>query len=89
MADKIVNAVIKLEVPEWQIGEPVTVFFKDTMMKKSVCEIEDIVRCKNCKHWDQLMENRGLCNEFTNTHSEALVISGEWFCADGELKEGR
>lgn len=33
------DAVIYLDVPEWQIGRPVTVFFPDTMMKKSVCEL--------------------------------------------------
>ena len=35
---KTVNAVIELKVPEYQISEPVMVYFKDTMMKHGVCE---------------------------------------------------
>lgn len=40
---KLVNcmkAVIYLDVPEWQIGQPVHVFFKDTMEKHGICEAE-------------------------------------------------
>ena len=33
------KAVINLDVPEWQIGQPVSVYFPDTMMKKGVCEL--------------------------------------------------
>lgn len=32
------KAVINLDVPEWQIGSPVKVYFKDTMEKSGVCE---------------------------------------------------
>lgn len=32
------NAVIKLDVPDWEIGQPVTVYFKDAMHKKGICE---------------------------------------------------
>lgn len=35
-----VKAVIRMDVPEWQIGQPVTVYFKDTMCKTGVCEAE-------------------------------------------------
>jgi len=34
------KAVIKLDVPEWQIGQKVQVYFPDTMMTKGVCELE-------------------------------------------------
>lgn len=30
-------AVIYLDVPDWQIGQEVSVYFPDTMMKKAVC----------------------------------------------------
>lgn len=33
------KAVICLDVPEWQIGQPVTVYFPDTMVKHSTCEL--------------------------------------------------
>ena len=32
------KAVIELDVPKWQIGQEVAVYFPDTMVKKSVCE---------------------------------------------------
>lgn len=35
-----VDAVIRLKVPEWQIGQEVNVHFPDTMCKKGVCEYE-------------------------------------------------
>ena len=31
------EAVIKLDVPDWQIGQPVTIYFKDTMQKRGTC----------------------------------------------------
>lgn len=33
------KAVIKLDVPDWQIGQPVTIYFPDTMMKHGKCEL--------------------------------------------------
>lgn len=32
------KAVIRLDVPDWQIGSEVSVYFKDTMLKKGTCE---------------------------------------------------
>lgn len=34
------KAIIRLDVPDFQIGEDVTVFFRDTMMKHGVCEAD-------------------------------------------------
>ena len=34
------KAVIKLDVPDFQIGQDVTVYFKDTMIKRGVCEFD-------------------------------------------------
>ena len=56
------KAVIKLDVPEWQIGQDVTVYFPDTMLKHGKCEAvktrqrpEKLLPCKcGCKrreHW--------------------------------------
>ena len=39
--DNYVDAIIKVRVPEWQIGEEVSVYFKDTMHTRSICEKED------------------------------------------------
>ena len=33
------KAVIKLDVPDWQIGQDVTVYFPDTMMQHAKCEL--------------------------------------------------
>lgn len=33
-----VKAMIKIEVPDWQIGSPVSLHFKDTMSIHGVCE---------------------------------------------------
>lgn len=35
------KAVICLEVPEWQIGEEVSVYFPDTMIKRGKCESQE------------------------------------------------
>lgn len=35
------KAVIKLDVPEWQIGKQVVIYFPDTMMKKAICEADE------------------------------------------------
>lgn len=32
------EAIIKLDVPDWQIGQEVAVYFKDTMRKTGICE---------------------------------------------------
>jgi len=33
------KAVIELDVPEWQIGQDVSVYFPDTMVKHGKCEL--------------------------------------------------
>ena len=35
------KAVIRLDVPDWQIGQDVSVYFPDTMCKHGKCEEED------------------------------------------------
>ena len=37
--DDYVDAIIRVKVPKWQIGEEVSVHFPDTMMKRGKCEI--------------------------------------------------
>ena len=78
------KAVIHIDVPEYQIGQPVHVFFKDTMEKHGVCETEqEIVRCKDCKHCgiDSTSYPQFWCSAHTEYHD------GDWFCADGVKKE--
>jgi hypothetical protein len=35
------KAIIRLDVPEFQIGQPVQVYFKDTMMINGICEADE------------------------------------------------
>lgn len=42
------KAVIYLDVPNYQISQEVTVYFKDTMMKRGVCEaVEEQINAKD------------------------------------------
>ena len=75
------KAVIRLDVPNWQIGQDVTVYFPDTMMKKGKCE-EDIVHCKDCKH----RFNDEECH-ICNLCGRLKFPDDDWFCADGEAKD--
>ena len=56
------KAIIELDVPEWQIGQDVTIYFPDTMMKHGKCEAKKvypkpekllpcICGCKRREHW--------------------------------------
>lgn len=47
------KAVIKLDVPEWQIGSEVTVYFKDTMIEKGICEKEQEVTEITVEEWHE------------------------------------
>ena len=39
--DNYVDAIIKIKVPKWQIGEEVSIYFKDSMYIKGICEKEE------------------------------------------------
>ena len=81
------KAVIKLDVPEFQIGEEVSVYFKDTMYKKGICEQEkEIIRCKDCKKRDGVEEcpiAHLLALFPTDFPKEFYETTDDWFCADG------
>ena len=74
------KAIIELDVPEWQIGQDVSVYFPDTMCKRGKCKADEIVRCKNCKHRDP---EDFKCDCGHDIHWE-LPRPDDWFCADGE-----
>lgn len=46
--------------------------------------VGEIVRCKDCKHWQRNTEVRN----FGYCYLSSKVRSEEWFCADGKQKEG-
>lgn len=47
---KRVKAVVRLEVPSWQIGQEVSLYFPDSMTAKAVCESDKgyVPPCRNC-----------------------------------------
>ena len=73
------KAIIKLDVPEWQIGKEVIVHFPDTMVKCEKCELlkeqPQIVHCPDC-----------LYNK--NCISTENGIEQDGFCKWGERKDG-
>ena len=73
------KAVIELDVPEWQIGQEVTVYFPDTMQKRAVCEkkpeaiqpeIDKLLRNKQ-RHIDKLQAE---CSELKHKFLEKTRI---------------
>ena len=54
--------------------------FKDTFKNLTV-----VVRCKDCKHFE--IENGNIYGFCKINHG--TYIKADWFCADGERKEGR
>lgn len=75
------KAVIQLDVPDWQIGQDVSVYFPDTMLKHGKCEMmkeQEIVRCKDCKF--QVDAGR----RYPECDKHFLLAKDNWFCADGK-----
>lgn len=53
-----VNAVIYLDAPDWQIGQDVTVYFPDTMVKHCKCELlkeQEVLKPKKIKGYNPPM----------------------------------
>ena len=78
------KAIIKLDVPEWQIGQDVAVYFPDTMLKHAKCEAvkerqrpERLLPCKcGCKrreHWYDI----GECSEILKCYKCGLEVTGK------------
>lgn len=72
--DDYVDAIIRVKVPKWQIGEEVSVHFPDTMMKRGKCEILpkgewiDVVNSGHPSVWHyecSECHGRPLCTPFT------------------------
>lgn len=74
------KAIIRLDVPDYQIGQPVTVYFKDTMRKTGVCEKDEIVHCNEC----YFNTNNICCNGQTLA---GAFVKPDQFCFDGLRKD--
>lgn len=81
-----VKAVIRLDVPDWQIGQEVTVFFPDTMVKKALCEqaeyrvetqqlIDHIKTATDVDDWAKVMVEERL-TEYEKINQMMQLIAG-------------
>lgn len=70
------KAVIKLDVPEWQIGEEVQVFFPDSMCKKGKCELQ-----AEPATWHCLDNYGGHVNGYECSHCKMPSVEASDFCS--------
>ena len=57
---------------------------KETIESFDAHNAPELIRCKDCKHWESEDGKFGICKICHSVSS-----SNGWFCADGERKEGR
>lgn len=59
---------------------------------ETVENVQELIRCKDCKFGEACKNGRGehgvMCYNSHNA-SHSWVHEPDWFCADGERKEGR
>lgn len=79
------KAVIKVDVPGWQIGKSAHVYFPDTMEKHGICEKQEIVLCEDCKYWQ---DNNDGYPHIGCKWREDETPDPDDFCSAGERKEG-
>ena len=69
------------------IGDTID-YFLDEVISPTIDAIP-VVRCKNCKYWSaERINDFNKCMRWINVGVKNFATMGEWFCADGELKEG-
>ena len=74
-----IDAYIKVKVSKWQIGQEASVYFKDTMYIKGICEenkIENSNIFKLIKFIDLIDNDKGLCGNCKLHIFELLHESG-------------
>ena len=64
------KSVIKLDIPEYQIGEVVTVYFKDTMIKKGIIEVDQNI--------DNIKEEIKVALEYANKDIDLMPEQEEY-----------
>lgn len=55
--------------------------------EESDMDTEEIVRCKDCEHWETSWTPRGVSDGRHYCAPLDLFPSADWFCADGEKRE--
>ena len=56
-----------------------------TIMDAPTVDAVEVVRCKDCKHWNKRYETKGICLKH---NSIVTFTSPEFYCACGERREG-
>ena len=76
------KAVIRLDVPEWQIGTEVAVYFKDTMMQRGICEketenikLKQPEKCKDCSSCRELPAKTFYCGMAGSENPEMNITT--------------
>lgn len=69
------KAIIKLDVPEWQLWQQVDVFFPDTMCKHAVCEKEQV-----SVHTHIEQSSSGVVCRYICSHCQTAINRGDRYC---------
>lgn len=65
------KAIIEVDVPDYQIGQEVSIYFKDTMTIKS------IVQKSKTGEWQQDLDGAYLCSECGSGFKEQPTLMGK------------
>lgn len=51
-------------------------------------DVVEVVRCRDCEYWQTGWKPTNAADGYHFCGAVGVVRSGEWFCADGERKDG-
>ena len=70
---------------QWEYKKELCVL-KPTVDAMPTVDAVEVVRCKDCKHWNKRYEKKGLCMN----HSNAILCftKPDFYCSCGERREG-
>lgn len=80
-ADALADAMFeqRKNYPQW---------VANTIGEMPVIDAVPVVRCKDCKHW-YFADNRIPSEQENVCGRNGIVVTPDWFCADGERQDGR
>ena len=101
--EKVIEGLKKIIDDDWMwkhadyyaslISDAVKLLKEQDNCENCSIAIEDrqpVVRCKDCRYWtsEKILEYH-ICKRFEKTGVKNFATAWNWFCADGERKEGR
>lgn len=82
-ADKLIEVLNKKSVP-------FNANVNDAILTAPTVDAVEVVRCKDCKHWELCDEEDGIsygqCMHPLCVISNTVFLNENWYCADGERK---